>query len=86
MEKKLYGTLPTGEEIYIYTLKTDEALVNIMTRGATIVNFKAFGTDIVGGFDDNRPRGKQSRRRKIRDGRQGLYSSRQRSRQLPPRR
>ena len=52
MEKKLFGTLPTGEEIYVYTLKTDKALVNIMTRGATIVNFKTFGTDIVGGFDD----------------------------------
>ena len=52
MEKKLYGTLPTGEEVYLYTLKSDKALVNIMTRGGTIVNFKAFGTDIVGGFDD----------------------------------
>ncbi|MBR2650916.1 MAG: galactose mutarotase [Clostridia bacterium] len=52
MEKKLYGKLPTGEEVYLYTLKTDKALVNIMTRGGTIVNFKAFGTDIVGGFDD----------------------------------
>ncbi len=51
MVKKLFGTLPTVEEIYIYTLKTEDALVNIMTRGATIVNFKAFGTDIVGGFD-----------------------------------
>ena len=52
MEKKLYGTLPTGEEVYIYSLKSESALVNIMTRGATIVNFKAFGTDIVGGFDN----------------------------------
>ncbi|MBQ3016836.1 MAG: galactose mutarotase [Clostridia bacterium] len=51
MEKKLYGVLPTGEEVYLYSLKNDSALVNIMTRGATIVNFKAFGTDIVGGFD-----------------------------------
>lgn len=51
MEKKLFGTLPTGEEIYVYTLKTDKALVNVMTRGATIVNFKPFGIDIVGGFD-----------------------------------
>ncbi len=52
MEKKLYGTLPTGEEVYLYSLKSESALVNIMTRGATIVNFKAFGTDIVGGFDN----------------------------------
>ncbi len=52
MEKKLYGTLPTGEEVYLYSLVSDKAQVNIMTRGATIVNFKAFGTDIVGGFDN----------------------------------
>ena len=52
MEKKLYGTLPTGEEVYLYSLKNDNAEVNIMTRGATIVNFKTFGIDIVGGFDD----------------------------------
>ena len=52
MEKKLYGVLPTGEEVYLYTLKNDAALVNIMTRGATIVNFNAYGTDIVGGFDN----------------------------------
>lgn len=52
MEKKLYGVLPTGEEVYVYSLKNDSALLNIMTRGATIVNFKVFGTDIVGGFDN----------------------------------
>lgn len=51
MEKKYFGSLPTGEEIYLYTLKSDDALVNIMTRGATIVNFVAYGIDIVGGFD-----------------------------------
>ena len=51
MKKKLFGTLPTGEDVYIYTLTGENALVNIMTRGATIVNFKAYGTDIVGGFD-----------------------------------
>ena len=51
MEKKYFGSLPTGEEVYLYSLKSEDALVNIMTRGATIVNFKAFGTDIVAGFD-----------------------------------
>ena len=51
MEKKYFGSLPTGEEIYLYSLKNEDALVNIMTRGATIVNFKVYGTDIVGGFD-----------------------------------
>ena len=51
MEKKFFGTLPTGENVDIYTLKTNDATVEIMTRGATIVKFIAFGTDIVGGFD-----------------------------------
>jgi len=51
MEKRLFGTLPSGEEIYIYKLTGDGAYVNIMTRGATIVNFVVHGVDIVGGFD-----------------------------------
>ena len=51
MEKKLYGTLPTGEEIYIYCLKNADAELQVMTKGATIVSFKPYGRDIVGGFD-----------------------------------
>ncbi len=51
MEKRIFGTLPTGEDVFAYTLKTDEALVRIMTRGATIINFVVDGVDIVGGFD-----------------------------------
>ena len=52
MEKKLFGTLPTGDEVYLYSLKNNDAEVNIMTRGGTIVNFIVDGIDIVGGFDD----------------------------------
>ncbi len=51
MEKKLFGTLPTGEEVYSYILKTENTEVEIMTRGAVIVRFVSFGTDIMGGFD-----------------------------------
>ena len=51
MEKRYFGTLQTGEQVYIYSLVSREAQVNVMTRGATIVNFIAHGTDIVGGFD-----------------------------------
>ena len=51
MEKKLFGTLPTGEDIYIYTLKSDVAELEVMTRGATVVSFKPYGKDIIGGFD-----------------------------------
>lgn len=51
MEKKFYGKLPTGEEVYLYTLKSPKATVKIMTRGATVHTFNAFGKEIVGGFD-----------------------------------
>ncbi len=52
MEKKRFGTLPTGEEIYAYTFANDCASVTIMTRGATIIDFTVFGRSIVGGFAD----------------------------------
>jgi len=51
MNKKLFGTLPTGESVYLYTLKGENTEVDIMSRGATIVRFVSFGIDIVGGFD-----------------------------------
>lgn len=51
MGKKLFGILPSGEEVYLYSLKTDVAKVDVMTRGAAVVSFIAYGTDIVGGFD-----------------------------------
>lgn len=52
MEKKLFGTLPTGENVYSYTLSNDVASVTFLTRGATITDFTVFGKQIVGGFDD----------------------------------
>ena len=51
MEKKLFGKLPTGEEVYTYTLKSAEAELTLMTRGATIVDFNVYGKSIIGGFD-----------------------------------
>jgi len=51
MDKFLFGKLPTGEEIFYCVLKTSEAEVRIMTRGAAILSFKYNETDIVGGFD-----------------------------------
>ncbi len=50
MEKKLFGTID-GECVFLYTLKNDCAVAEIMTRGATLVGFRPFGVDIVGGFD-----------------------------------
>lgn len=51
MKKTLFGTLPSGENVHIYSLESDVATVNIMDFGATVVNFYAYGTDIAGGFD-----------------------------------
>lgn len=51
MEKKLFGILDTGAEIYEYTLKNEDAEVSIITYGGAIRKFTVFGTDIVGGYD-----------------------------------
>lgn len=51
MTREVFGTTKNGEEIEIVTLKNDVAELRIMTRGATIVSFKPFGVDVVGGYD-----------------------------------
>lgn len=51
MEKKLFGTLKDGSEVFLYTLKNENTRVEIMSRGATIVKFISYGIDIVAGFD-----------------------------------
>ncbi len=51
MEKKLFGTLPDGREVYLYTLRNGEAELSVMERGATVVAFRPYGHDIIGGFD-----------------------------------
>ena len=58
---KLFGTLPTGEEIYRYKLSTSEAEAEIISYGATIRSFRPFGREIIGGFatlEDYMARGK----------------------------
>ncbi len=49
--KKLFGVLPTGEEIYKYTIKSGDTSVEIISFGAAVAKFIAFGKDIVGGYD-----------------------------------
>lgn len=49
--KRLFGTLPTGEKIYAYTIKGNNTEAEIMTYGATLLKLDAFGVDIVGGFN-----------------------------------
>ncbi len=51
MDKKYFGTLPTGEDVHIFTIKNESAELTVMDRGATIVSFKAFDSEIVGGYD-----------------------------------
>ena len=52
MTREIFGTLKNGDRVEIVTLKNDLAELKIMTRGATIVSFKPYGVDIVGGYDD----------------------------------
>ncbi len=52
MRKFLFGKNPEGIEIYAYTLSSDDASVEIITKGATITKFTVFGRDIICGFDN----------------------------------
>jgi len=51
MKKELFGKLPSGEEIYLYTVSNDECSLSVMEYGASIVEFTHRETNIVGGFD-----------------------------------
>ena len=52
MTRELFGITKNGDRVEIVTLKNDLAELKIMTRGATIVSFKPYGVNIVGGYDD----------------------------------
>jgi aldose 1-epimerase len=52
MKRELFGITKNGDRIEIVTLSNDVAEIKIMTRGATIVSFKPYGVDIVGGYDN----------------------------------
>ena len=52
MDKRLFGKLPNGEDVYIYRLTDGTATAEIMEYGAAIVSLCPFGElDVVGGFD-----------------------------------
>ena len=51
MQKRYFGKTPAGAEVYIYTLKSENAEVEIMTHGATVRKMTVFGKSIVGGYD-----------------------------------
>lgn len=49
--QRLFGTLPTGEEIKLYTLENSEATLTLSDFGAAVIGFEVSGRDIIGGFD-----------------------------------
>ena len=50
--KRLFGKLPTGEQVFIYKICDGRFVAEIMEYGASIVSLRPFGrTDVVGGFD-----------------------------------
>lgn len=52
MNKRLFGRLPSYENVYIYRLTDGTATAEIMEYGAAIVSLCPFGdVDVVGGFD-----------------------------------
>ena len=52
MTREIFGKTKSGETVEIVTLTNEVAELKVMTRGATIVSFKPYGVDIVGGYDD----------------------------------
>ncbi len=50
MKKIFFGTMPTGESSYLYTLENDSVSLTLLDFGARIQSFRAFGTEIVGGY------------------------------------
>ncbi|MBQ5840747.1 MAG: galactose mutarotase [Clostridia bacterium] len=56
MHKRIFGKLPTGEEVFLFTLADGDARAEIMTYGATLVSLRPFGdVDVIGGFDSLEP-------------------------------
>lgn len=51
MNKTLFGTLPGGEEIYSFSLKSECATAEIISLGATIASFMPYGREIIGGYE-----------------------------------
>lgn len=52
MNKKLFGILPSGKDVYIYQISEGTFTAEIMEQGAAIVSLCPFGNvDVVGRFD-----------------------------------
>lgn len=48
---EVFGILPTGETIYKVTLKSRGSTATVISYGATLISFRPYGREIVGGFD-----------------------------------
>ena len=51
MEKRLFGKLADGSEIYAFTLASDSVKVTILNYGGRIQSILTHGRDVVCGFD-----------------------------------
>ncbi len=51
MQKQLFGILDNGQEVYLCKITDKNIKLEIITFGAIIRNFEAYGKKIVGGFD-----------------------------------
>ncbi len=51
MKKERFGSTPDGKDIFLYEIKSGEAVVKITDFGAAVVSFYTHGRDIVGGYD-----------------------------------
>ena len=51
MEKRLFGKLADGSEIYAFTLASDSVKITILNYGGRIQSILTHGRDVVCGFD-----------------------------------
>ena len=51
MEKKLFGKMADGREVYSYTLQNGRMKAEILDLGGTIRVLECDGIDVVGGYD-----------------------------------
>lgn len=51
MEKTVFGTLPNGEEVHLYTLKNEFLTVHVLDYGCRIQSLFFDGCDLICGYD-----------------------------------
>ncbi len=51
MKKHSFGTLPTGELVFEYSIRRGDFAASVLDFGATLRTLSVFGVDVAGGFD-----------------------------------